>query len=333
MYRALTFIFIALFYNSLSNAQTQEDLKKREDQLNAEISQHPKSPDLYFYRGSVKYLSKRMDEAVKDLDSSIILWPGDSPRILRAYIYTNSYYDPKYFSLAIIDFDTLIKHHPQEAENYYYRAFCHKHLKEYTVAIKDLQSYVKINPYTLEGYDELHSNYELLGQEYKGNLEYIKGIKTMSHLIDSIKTNPEAYFIRGELTCYLYRYEGKLEYKISDAIPDLEKAISLDSTKYNYFFELGFVYDRLKKYLLARKYFEKSIALAPSSQAYQYLIGTYESLGNIKGAINISTKGIEALPNAWDLYQYRAELYAKTGDMKKSNDDNKTRDKILSSIK
>ena len=186
MYRALTFIFIALFYNSLSNAQTQEDLKKREDQLNAEISQHPKSPDLYFYRGSVKYLSKRMDEAVKDLDSSIILWPGDSPRILRAYIYTNSYYDPKYFSLAIIDFDTLIKHHPQEAENYYYRAFCHKHLKEYTVAIKDLQSYVKINPYTLEGYDELHSNYELLGQEYKGNLEYIKGIKTMSHLIEQI---------------------------------------------------------------------------------------------------------------------------------------------------
>ena len=326
--------FLCLLFSSLfsSFCKAQDYTELNPDKNSAfytmALREHPNSPDLYLKRGYAWFLNDSVHLALNDLDSSILLWPGDTARSLRAFIHSNSFGDEAHYKLAIMDYTELIKKHPVEIELYHKRAHCYSMYDDYANAINDLHYCAKLYPYDYDIYDELFGNYESWEQPEKGKLEYLKGARAFGHLADSLKNNAAAFYCEGKLIGSAYRFT-KEEYKMKEAIPYLEKALKLDSFNYRYHFELGFTYGRIKKPLIARKYFQRAIDLSPRAElCYLYLAGTYEDVGDTIGAIDICTKGIKINPDSWQIYQARGGIYLRMKQYAKSEADYKMRDKL-----
>jgi Uncharacterized protein conserved in bacteria len=101
----------------------------------------------------------------------------------------------------------------------------------------------------------------------------------------------------------------------SKAIEYYNKAIEADSSLFDVYYNLGYVYSADNKYEEAIEYYNKFIALDDSyPNAYFALAGIYVEKEDYDKAIELFIKGIKLNPDAPDEYFYLGLLHINKGD-------------------
>lgn len=110
--------------------------------------------------------------------------------------------------------------------------------------------------------------------------KYSEAISYFTKCIDNEngKASANAYWRRG--LCF----EELGDY--STALKDYQKAISINSNRYSYYFSEGYAYYKLKNYTAAAESFSKTILHKPNhKRAYQLRAKCYRILGSEEQAI------------------------------------------------
>ena len=164
----------------------------------------------------------------------------------------------------------------------------YKNLKEYDKAIKHLKNARNIYCFDSEIYYELGLNYLLnsdnklaLTHELSGEREM--AILVYNTIIEKYPTYiPAIYSLAG-----LYLEQEK--YKKSIVL--YKKILTINSEYYRAYLGLGLCFDRLKKYILAVRFYKKYISQKPNSDTAKSLVGRiYEIYKNKESNTNSKLK-------------------------------------------
>jgi tetratricopeptide (TPR) repeat protein len=140
----------------------------------------------------------------------------------------------------------------------YLRGMSHYFLGDHKEALNDFQR-------VLRQKGNYQHVYYFIGMLYSYMPDYNMAIYHMSKEIDAFPHSAEPYFIRGTLYVKGYTYNKVMQ---SYALTDLNKAVSLDSSKSSYYYELGLCEKFSFKRKEAIKSFNRAIKLDPSIFAY-----------------------------------------------------------------
>ena len=239
---------------------------------------------------------------------------------------------------AILEFDEIIRLHPQKAHNYFLRGMEYYAIEDYTKSINDLGQAILLDPEA--------RYYEFRGKALFFKKEFEQAIDEFSQLIRRDPNKANYYCHRGEAWC------GKKE--IDKGIEDFDEAIRLDPKCGRWYYLRGQAkccknelvrgiedYDAallvmpdfaqghvgrgtarlgMGEYDEARKDFEQAILFDPeSSDAFGWLgwLLTFcpmEKLRNRNLAIQNATRAFElsGRTNGWEL-KVLAAVYAQSG--------------------
>jgi len=162
------------------------------------------------------------------------------------------------FEESIKDLDAILSNDTSYFPASYLRGMSYYFLGQYNEAMHDFQRVERQKG----SYQHV---YYFIGMLYSFIPDYNMAIYHMSKEIDAFPNSAEPYFIRGALYVKGYTYNKVMQ---SYALTDLRKAVSLDSTKASYYFELGLCQKFSFKRQEAITSFNKAIKLDPYVFAY-----------------------------------------------------------------
>ena len=228
-----------------------------------ELRGFPWVADAYYNRAKAYMDEGRNQEAIKDLNESIRIKPGNAKAYnnrANAYIelgeyqnaiddlsiavtydplFTKAFYNRSYayiqvgdYTKAIQDIDKVIEYSPEYPRLYYRRAYVYMKLEDYRTALRDLDKAVELKPEFVEVYINRCVVYKELG-------DYHKAVEDCTRAIDMAPNNYMPYNNRG-----LSYYEMG-EYQ--KAITDYTKAIGLAPDNYEIYRSRGVVYRKIGK--------------------------------------------------------------------------------------
>lgn len=143
--------------------------------------------------------------------------------------------------------------------------------------------------------------YELSTTYLKDVLQIYKDDANIYYLLGASISN-EANNIFNIESCNLVLYLIK-DLKYGNALMQLEKALKLDPNNIKFLKEIGNIYYNVKKFNLARNYYEKIIKLNPKDSY------TYEKMGDTYKKLNLKIKSDEC-------YKISSDLIIKEKDTK-----------------
>jgi tetratricopeptide (TPR) repeat protein len=266
--------------------------------------------EAYFIRGNAHYSLGEYSEAIKDFKEFRNIVPS------WYYLYDDvenrigwSYYHLDDFQKAIESFSGQINKVPNSASGYDDRGYVYYQMREYELAVKDLEMAIQINP--KKAYD---TNFERLAMSYYylGNLE-----KCNEYLLKLLEL--------GQYSADSYTHVGKIYYWLDEygkAIESLSKALELQTNHPEALRFMGWSYYQLDEYPLAVEHFSRSIDADPKvGAAYDGLGWTYYWMEDYQNAIKIFARGVENAPGYKSLdglYDGLGWSYYMLGDYEKA---------------
>lgn len=284
------------------------------DQLNKLIRENPKNADLFIKRSELYMKQKNMKEAANDLEiaikvdtlrqelytqlSELYLKQGNSERakdILSLCLFrfpsnakarvelAKIYFYVQMYSEAMTEILELERNNLQNADSYFVKALILNETEAYEDAVKALKK-------TIEYENNNWEAYNLIGIIY-AKLEDPIAIEYFKTAVNLFPENSEIRFNSG----WVNQQFGNTE----TAIKEYDEAINIDSSFYQAYYNLGYIYvNQIKDYNKALGYFSEAIRCDSSAYKAFYNRGfTYELKGNYKLAEADYRKALKILPN------------------------------------
>lgn len=121
---------------------TVNDLADADSDFSAVISQYPRYPEAYYYRGYVNLIQKEYGQAISDLNKTVEL----NPRY--TYVYVNrarAWQSKGDYDKAISDLSEVLEIAPDCGDAYYWKGNAHLASKQYDLACSDLPESIDLN--------------------------------------------------------------------------------------------------------------------------------------------------------------------------------------------
>ncbi len=313
---SLSFLLISC-NNGKSNKSVEDILKDTTvtiDQLNEFIRDNPKNADLFIKRSGLYLKEGNIKEAANDLDialkvdttrqelyiqlSGLYLIQAESEKaknILSLCLFrypknvdarvelAKIYFYIQLYSEAMGEILDLERNNLQNAESFFVKALILNETEAYQDAIKSLKKAIE--------YDNKHwEAYNLIGIIY-AKLDDPLAVEYFKTSISLFPKNAEIRFNAG----WIFQQYGDQD----RAIEEYNEAIKLDSTYYQAYYNLGYIYvNEIKDYKMAVDYFSNAIECDSTAHKAFYNRGfTYELMGQYKLAEADYRKALKILPN------------------------------------
>lgn len=310
--------FAVISCNNGKNGTVDEDIINDTtltiEKLDKLIRKNPKNADLFIKRSELYLEVKNVKEAINDLEialkvdtlrqdvytrlSDLYLSVGQSEKaknILTLCLYrfpfnvtarvelAKLYLYVQMYSEAMNEILNIETNNLQNADSYFVKALILNETETYDDAIKALKKAIEYNPEHWEAYNLLGMIYAR--QKNPMALEYFK---TAVRLFPD---NSEIRFNAG----YVFQQFGEVD----KAISEYNQAIKLDSTFYQAYYNLGYLYViENKDYKNALAYFTAAIKCDSAAYKAYYNRGyTYELSGEYKLAEADYRKALKISPN------------------------------------
>ena len=276
-----------LVLNSINNAAL-DFRSAREKGLDAEnIKNIGTYAQGYADRATKKYTENAVDSAIVLVDFAITINPANSEYWFNRGVY---FLSKRNNQEAVKCFDQSIQLNSNSAEAYYKLGLAHFNLNDYNAAAKNFKKTTEMDAkhflaqkglgdasFALKDYNSAAQSYEAclkiinagknistpetisevynsMGKSYlKMNETDQKALEAFDNSIKKNSNYAEAYYDRG-----LYYHKKK---ELSDAIKDMEKAVSLDTKHVDWYFELANTYRDKNDFQNAANYFKYTIGL------------------------------------------------------------------------
>jgi tetratricopeptide (TPR) repeat protein len=276
------------------------------------IELDPDNQNIWYGRGYAYYHFNRYTEALDDFQKVLELDSLNGDAINWMGVIYRNLGD---LALAIKTYErgiALEEINPQSAAFCYRnRAMIYETLKDYDLAIDDLDKAINLDPKNGGRYFLRANIYRDLNKKTKALIDYTEAIK-----LDP--KNQLFYFYRGGIH---YQYQD-----YNEALDDFQKVLELDSLNGDAITYIGVIYQDQGEIDMAIQTYEQGIALEkinPQSAAYSFRNrgSIYESQEKYNLALTDYTKSIQLDSNNPFRYQTRANLYFALNDENKALDD------------
>jgi tetratricopeptide (TPR) repeat protein len=280
------------------------EVKKAETDFHHGTVIAPSNPIPRMRLGYCKIVSRMYDEAIKDFDKALSLYPRNGFALSNRGLSNHELGKHKE---AVKDYSDAIALDSTYAENYRSRADNYGHLKEWERALQDTKKAISLNPKYTDAY---------LAQAwvFHNTNRYPQAIETYNKAIEIEPQNAQCYFSRG-----MCHRENKQYRK---AINDLTIAIKLNPKNPIFFCARGSAYVSDFKYEHA--IFDCNNSLKLNSRRTHPLLSrgiAYAQLGNYKSALMDFDEAIKKFPEYGEAYYERGKIYRllKYKDLGKSD--------------
>jgi tetratricopeptide (TPR) repeat protein len=302
--RALVYFFRASAKRALQkNGEAIED-------YNESLKTDPKSDAAYNNRGSTKTAIGDYEGALLDFNAALKLKPYNALAYHNRGLLRLNAKDNK---AAIDDFDQAIKFDANNAVFYGNRGLAKYRSDDYQAAIADLDSAIKLDPQFANSY----TNRGLAKIRIRDNQGAVADLTMV------IKLTPDAslaYSYRGNAKNALDDYAG--------AIADYNRAIELardNVAKSAVYYDLGFVFDKIKQFDDAITAFSMAITLNPkNSDAIGSRGWVRFEKGDMAGAITDCDQAIALKSDDVNAHINRGLAQVALGAFEKARNDYKT---------
>jgi len=326
-------------YNKLSETQIlliesdfDSDNKKKISMLSESINKFDENTTneeksyIFNKRGKLYYNNEDYENALKDFDSAINLFPnnkdyyqnrgltyiykGDNDKALlelnKAADTTNDAADESVYYLkgslnklkgnndsAIADLSKAIDKYPDFAEAYDNRAKTYKNLGNYENAILDYTKIIEIRPDSKEAIAERGKAYEKIGDTKKAVLDFEKSNQEITNN-DVIARD---FFKNGDF---------------ENAVKFYRKAIEKNDKDYSLYYEKGFCELCLNNFNEAKKSLENALIIKNSdTDIYKLLSSGYYFNNDYESSLKYLNKGLEINKNNIELKLLRLHFTYK----------------------
>lgn len=254
--------YFSKFINMIDENQNEKDLILTNGDNRYIIYKQCSLSDAYFKRGKSYYFLNKLEEAIYDLDQSIILNTenGDA-YFIRGFLFQGQ----GEFEKAIKDFEKAVSLAPDEygdnIGNFYYR------LGELDFALEYYTRAIELEPGS-------YVNYHNRGLVYFYSYQFEKAIVDFTFATELNPYHDKSYNFKGQCLSELKRHE--------EAIIEYEKAINIDNNIPEYYYDYAIDVYMLGDLEGAINYFSRAINIDPEySEAYLNRGSTYLSLEKI----------------------------------------------------
>ena len=158
---------------------------------------------------------------------------------------------------------------PSDSDGWYYLGRTKYNENRFTEAIEAFQHYLKLVPRSVKGEDNLGLSYQGLGRTEDATAAYRSAIAWQER---TLMQDPGPFINLGALLLD--------ENHPQEAIPYLERAITISPQETRAHEQLGKAYERLSQFPKAQSEFEKALQLAPLNSGLHYMLGrVYQEQG------------------------------------------------------
>ena len=162
-----------------------------------------------------------------------------------------------------------LQQNPADSENWYYLGRTKYNENRFAEAISAFQQYLKLDPQSVKGEDNLGLSYQGLGRTEDATAAYRAAIAWQEHTLNQ---DSGPFINLGALLLD--------ENRPQEAIPYLQRATAISPQETRAHEQLGKAYERLAQFPNAREEFEKALELAPQNSRLHYLLGqVYQKQG------------------------------------------------------
>ena len=259
-------------------------LKKSLQFCNSAVAADPSGSEGYFWRGFVYTLLGEPLKGIEDFNKVLSIYPNDMQALGNR---AASYRALGKFKEALDDANNVIKEDPLAVDAYMTKILVLIGQKDYDTALKTLDAAVAIEPKTAASW-WLRGAIQFDFQRYKeSSLDCTRAIQlepsyahaylvrgmakmrmndfpgALDDASKAIKIAPQAVFFNNRAVIYMNirRYE--------DALPDFDKATSLDHSLPEPYFGRGWIYAQQGKVPEAIQQYEKFFKVAPPDNPYR----------------------------------------------------------------
>ena len=268
--------------NNLLEGKSNDKLEA----LSKAIELDSSSKNNYVARAKFFWRELKYDAAVRDFTKALNIDPKDADILTsRGFVFVNGL---EQFDNAIKDFSKVIALAPKEINAYNSRAYTYWRMQNYQKSLEDYQKVVELEPKNL-------SAYQMLASTYDNMKNFEMSASTYTELI-KIKPTAQYYNNRG----WALSNVGKFK----EAMPDFDKAISLEPKDGIYYKNRGNAKNKLGQYSSALEDLqiavEKKIdlhhkSLSNKGDSYLGLEKYNQALQNYEEALKIKPDFQEAI--------------------------------------
>jgi len=212
----------------------------------------------------------------------------------------------KDFKNALKVLQQAIKSNPENEGAIYEIAFCYDQIGDYEKAIKCYSDFIDENPYSFTAWYNL-------GNAYSKMENFEKAIWAYEYCVVINEDFGPVYFNLGNAFMGLDKF--------NEAIEAFDTCQQLDGDDAMAMCYIGECHEQLNELELAKKYYNKSLELAPILPDAWLGLGIVEDLkGNTKEGITLIRKALDLDPDNAGIYHVLAGAYEKLEDFETANE-------------
>jgi len=274
---ALALFVLIIGSNSILTFQRNKVWKDDLTLWNDVVSKSPNKARGYNNRGSLLYLEKKYEQAIKDIDKAIALKPMYADAYYNRGVYFNN--ENKY-EQAINDFNKAIALKPNYVDAYNNRGTTYNSMGKHELALKDFQKTLELNPKHTNAWFNCGNALQKMGESEKA-------IDAYSRVLELDPQYVKAYDERARALININ--------KTAEALKDFDKAIEIDPGNVNVYNNRGTLHYQEKRYEAALSDYSKAITLKPD------FAGAYFNRGATENTLGQKTAACQDLKQAADL--------------------------------
>jgi tetratricopeptide (TPR) repeat protein len=240
---------------------------------------------------------KDIDKKIEYFTKAINLNPDN-----QTYRYNRAvqYYKKNDNQNALVDFNTVLKHLPNDELSYFHRGRVYNDLEDYTKALADLKKATDLKPND-------YTNWYWLGIVNYNAGNYQQSIESQNKAIELKPDFALSYNSKG------------LNYKVlkdnENAIQNYSKAINLQPDNQIYWYNRATLYWEMKEFQKAISDCNKAISIDNRfAEAYNLRALSKQGIGDLSGAKLDFEKAISLLPDDWRYYNNLGVNYFESND-------------------
>jgi tetratricopeptide (TPR) repeat protein len=264
-------------------------VEEAEHTLRDYLKEHSNSAQAHFLLGYVLFRKVQVDASAEVSSGSTSADEQKSREYyarqsLAEFTEGAKYQVPSAFDLKVVSLDyVLLKDYPDadkwltrslqkdagDSDGWYYLGRTKYNENRFAEAIEAFQQYLKLVPKSVKGEDNLGLSYQGLGRTEDATAAYRNAIAWQEHTL----TQDSGPFINlGALLLD--------ENHPQEAIPYLQRAVTISPQETRAHEQLGKAYERLNQFPKAQSEFEKALESAPLNSRLHYMLGrVYQEQG------------------------------------------------------
>ena len=279
----------------VSNDKTYKKLIETVCENEEDFPKSQNDKNIYFEKAIELYKENRNNEALKQLELSIIYFPNQAKsHFLRGYIFL---YEIKNPEKAVFDFNKYIELEKDNENGYLHRGFAYINLEKYFLAILDFTKVISINNKNTDAYF-------LRGLSKSKINDRTGAISDYDIILSKEKADKSDFY--NFATVYNNKAYCLLELnKPLEALPLVNKALDLNKSTWFIWDTRGEIYYKLGQYDLAIKDLNRAIQIDENSNSF-YIRGLSKiKLGQIENGCTDLTKAVEL--GKTDAYEFKKQ--------------------------